>query len=173
MASKFNGKIRIAKELDIPTIRQIYDVHTSDITSVVSFEEKTPSIDEMILRWKDIQENNLPFLVYEIDDVVAGYVYATKFRSRAAYRHTVEESLYVAEEYQGRGIGRVLLLAVIDHCKKIGVRCILAVLGTEVDNPGSVVLHRKIGFQDVGILHDVGYKNGKWVDRLMMEYIIR
>ena len=172
MASHFNGKIRPAKELDIPKIRQIYDVHTSDITSVVSFEQ-TPSINEMTLRWKDIEENNLPFLVCEIDEVVAGYAYATKFRSRAAYRHTVEDSVYVAEEYQGRGIGRALLLAVIDQCKKIGVRCIVAVLGgTEADNPGSVALHRKIGFQKVGILHDVGNKNGKWIDTLMMEYII-
>ena len=172
MASNFNGKIRLAKELDIPRIREIYDVHTSDITSVVSFEEKTPSINEMTLRWKEIRENHLPFLVCEIDEILVGYAYATKFRSRASYRHTVEESVYVAEEYQGRGIGRALILAVIDQCKHIGVRCVLAVLGTEGDNP-SKKLHRKIGFQDVGILHDVGYKNGKWVGRLIMEYIIK
>ena len=172
MSPNFNGKIRNAIESDTTSIQQIYDEHTSDITSVVSFEEKTPSIEELTMRWRGIQNDNLPFFVCEIDDVVAGYAYATKFRSRAAYRYTVEESVYVAQKYQGRGVGKALLLKVIDQCKELDVRCIVAVLGTEQDNPGSVILHRKIGFQVVGTLHDVGYKNGKWVDRLMMEYII-
>ena len=91
---------------------------------MVSFEEKTPSVDELTSRWRDISKCNLPFLVCELDNAVVGYAYATKFRSRAAYRHTV-------------------------------------------------ILHRKLGFREVGTLHDVGYKNHKWIDRLIMEYIIK
>ena len=174
MGSNFNGQIRVATESDILPIQQIYDVHTRDITSVISFEEKTPSVGEMTRRWKDIRENNLPFLVYEVDGVVAGYAYVTRFRSRVAYRHTVEESVYVGEEFQGRGIGRKLMLAIIDNCKKINVRCIVAVIGgNEQNNPCSVAFHRKVGFKDVGILHDAGYKNGRWVDIFVMEYIIK
>ena len=173
MATKFEGRIRAAKESDIPSIQQIYDVHTSDISNVISFEEKTPSIDELTSRWKDITKCNLPFLVCELNNVVVGYAYAAKFRSRAAYRHTVEESVYVSDSYQRRGIGNNLLLAIIEECKKQNVRSIIAVLGSEQDNPGSVILHRKLGFQEVGTLHDVGYKNETWIDRLIMEYIIK
>ena len=174
MDSNFKGQIRVATEFDIPAIQRIYDVHTRDITSVISFEEKTPSVEEMTRRWKDIRENNLPFLVYEVDGVVAGYAYVTRFRSRAAYRHTVEESVYVGEEFQGRGIGRKLMLAIIDSCKEIHARCIVAVIGgNEQTNPCSVAFHRKVGFKDVGILHDAGYKNGRWVDIFVMEYIIK
>ena len=61
----------------------------------------------------------------------------------------------------------------IEECKKRNVRSIIAILGSEEDNPGSAILHRKVGFQEVGTLHDVGYKNQKWIDRLIMEYIIQ
>ena len=173
MASKMKGHIRFAKESDIPSIRQIYDTHTSDISNVVSFEEVTPSIAELKNRWKDITQCNLPFLVCDLHDNVVGYAYATKFRSRAAYRHTVEESVYVSNQHQGCGIGKALLLSIIEECRKQNVRSIIAVLGSEEDNPGSVILHRKVGFQEVGTLHDVGYKNQKWIDRLIMEYIVK
>ena len=173
MASKFKGKIRAAKESDIPSVQQIYDFHTSDISNVVSFEEKTPSVDELTSRWRDISKCNLPFLVCELDNAVVGYAYATKFRSRAAYRHTVEESVYVSDSHQRCGIGKKLLLGIIEECKKQNVRSIIGVLGSEEDNPGSVILHRKLGFREVGTLHDVGYKNHKWIDRLIMEYIIK
>jgi L-amino acid N-acyltransferase YncA len=126
----------------------------------------------LTLRWKSIKDDNLPFFVFEIDKSVAGYAYATKFRSRPAYLHTVEDSVYVADAYQNRGIGKALLFTIINKCQESGVRCIVAVLGTEQDNPASVTLHRKAGFQEVGTLHDVGNKNGKWIDRLLMEYII-
>ena len=172
MVSNSTGHVRIANESDIPKIRQIYDVHTSNITSVVSFEEETPSVKELTVRWKSTQNDNLPFFVYEIDESVVGYAYAMKFRSRPAYLHTVEDSVYVSDAYQNRGIGKALLLRIINKCKESGVRCIVAVLGTEQDNPGSVILHRKAGFREVGTLHDVGHKNGKWIDRLLMEYII-
>ena len=172
MESNRKGRIRIAKESDISIIQKIYGVHTSDISNVVSFEEKTPSIEELTLRWKEIRNFNLPFLVYELDNEVVGYAYATKFRSRAAYRHTVEESVYVSDRHQGCGIGKALLLNIILECKKQNIRSVIAILGSEQDNPGSVILHQKVGFREVGTLHDVGYKNQKWVDRLIMEYII-
>ena len=165
--------IRRATESDIPFIRQIYDEHTSDITSTVSFEEQTPTIEEMTSRLKNISDLELPFLVCECDNEIAGYAYAAKFRLRAAYRHTVEESVYVAKKYHRKGIGKILLMNIIELCKDSKIRSIIAVLGSEEDNPGSVILHRNVGFKEVGILHDVGYKNGKWIDRLLMEYIIK
>ena len=165
--------IRTATESDIPFIRQIYDEHTSDITSTVSFEEHTPSIEEMTSRWKNIREHDFPFLVCEYDNEIAGYAYATKFRLRAAYRHTAEESVYVAQKYHRKGVGKILLMSIIEFCKDLKIRSIIAVLGSEEDNPNSVILHRKVGFEEIGTLHDVGYKNGKWIDRLLMEYIIK
>ena len=136
----------------------------------MTFEEETPSLAEMTHRWEIIRENNQPFLVCEIDDIIAGYAYATSFRSRVAYRHTVEESVYVDGKFQGKGIGKALLSALIECCKKIQVRCVVAIVGN--DNPVSINLHHQLGFTDVGTLHDVGFKNGNWIDRFIMEYII-
>ena len=171
MVSKHKYDITMATETDIVAVRNIYDQYSSNAACTVTFEEETPSLGEMIIRWENIRQMNLPFLVCKIDDMVVGYAYATPYRSRAAYRHTIEESVYVDQVHHNKGIGKALLLALISYCKEIDVRCIVAVVGGY--NESSLAMHRRVGFKDVGVLHDVGYKNEKWVDTPILEFIIR
>ena len=110
----------------------------------------------------------LPHLVAEIDGTVAGFAYASPYRSRPAYRFTVEDSVYVHPDHAGQGIGRLLLTAVIDRCAKAGCKQMIAVIGGP-DNTASIALHEKLGFRHVGSLRSVGYKFNRWLDTLLMQ----
>jgi phosphinothricin acetyltransferase len=132
-----------------------------------TFEETPPSPVEMEARRAKVVGYGLPYLVEERDGVVAGFAYAGPFRLRAAYRYTVEDSVYIHPDHQGAGVGKVLLRAVIDRCEALGLRQMLAVIG-DSGNAGSIGLHRALGFTDAGVLPAVGYKHGRWVDVVLM-----
>src|ERR1700678_680874 len=110
----------------------------------------------------------LPYLAAEADGTVVGYSYATSYRSRSAYRYTIEDSVYVAEGLGGRGIGGALLEALIARCETGPWRQMLAVIG-DSKNAGSVALHERMGFRLIGALAAVGFKHGKWVDTILMQ----
>lgn len=158
--------IRDTGDADIPAIQTIY-THAV-LHGLATFEEVSPSVEEMTLRLAGIRKLNLPFLSAEQDGVVVGYSYARPYRPRAAYRHTVEDSVYVAEDMQGRGIGRLLLTALIERCEENDCRQMIAVIG-DINNAGSIALHRRLGFRDAGTLEAVGYKLGQWVDTVQMQ----
>jgi phosphinothricin acetyltransferase len=122
----------------------------------------------MISRRKSVLAQGLPYLVAERNGRVVGYCYASSYRSRPAYRHTIEDSVYVAEGLGGCGIGSALLTALIERCEKGPWRQMVAVIGNSA-NEGSVTLHRNLGFEMVGTLKSVGYKLGTWVDTVMMQ----
>jgi phosphinothricin acetyltransferase len=119
-------------------------------------------------RRKAIIERGLPYLAAEIEGGVAGYAYASPYRARAAYRHTVEDSIYIDAAYVGRGIGKLLLEAVIRECEAGGYRQMVAVISGS-DNQASIGLHRTLGFEPAGVLHGVGYKFGRWIDTVLMQ----
>ncbi|MGE5501656.1 MAG: N-acetyltransferase family protein, partial [Ignavibacteriales bacterium] len=98
----------------------------------------------------------------------AALAYAAPFRLRAAYRYTVEDSVYVAPGFKGRGLGAAVLLKVIDACEALGLRQIMAVIG-DSDNAGSIGLHRSLGFEIKGVMPAVGFKHGRWVDIVFMQ----
>ena len=106
---------------------------------------------------------NFPYLTAELDGKVVGYAYASLYRTRPAYRHTMEDSIYVHKDFGGRGIGKQLLEALIEACEKAGCRQLIAVIG-DSDNHGSVKLHVACGFEMVGVMKAVGFKFGRWVD---------
>ncbi|MEG1452321.1 GNAT family N-acetyltransferase, partial [Brevundimonas sp.] len=110
----------------------------------------------------------LPVLTAEIDGEVAGYAYAGPYRLRAAYRYMVEDSIYLAPEARGKGIGGLLLDALIDSCTKMGLRQMVAVIG-DSENEGSIALHRSRGFADSGIFHAAGWKHDGWRDVIFMQ----
>jgi L-amino acid N-acyltransferase YncA len=110
----------------------------------------------------------LPFLVAETGGAVTGYAYASPWRPKPAYRHTVEDSVYLAPGQRGRGLGRLLLEALLTGCADAGVRQVIAVIADSGD-PASVLLHRACGFTDAGRLTRVGFKHGRWVDTLLMQ----
>lgn len=137
-----------------------------------SFEEEVPTLAQMQARRIDVQERGLPYLVALKDGEVAGYAYAGPYRARSAYRHTVEDSIYVAPGMHGHGIGTALLQAVIDRCTEAGFTQMVACIGHS-GNAGSQRLHASLGFESVGVLRHVGFKFGRWVDTVLMQRALR
>ena len=115
-----------------------------------------------------ITEAGYPYVVAELDGRVAGYAYVNAYRTRPAYRFTVENSVYIAPDAQGKGIGRALLDRLIATCRDDGFRLMIAVIGDSA-NFASISLHRRAGFRFCGTIHSVGYKFGRWLDSVIME----
>jgi L-amino acid N-acyltransferase YncA len=158
--------VRDATESDMSAIQAIYAHYV--LNGIASFEQVSPSVDEMMSRRTSVLGAGLPYLVAEIHGRVVGYCYATSYRPRPAYRHTIEDSVYVASGLGGRGIGSLLLKALIVRCEEGPWRQMLAVIGNS-GNAGSIALHRQLGFRPVGTLIAVGFKLGQWVDTVLMQ----
>ena len=122
-------------------------------------------------RRDEVERRHLPYLVAEEEGEVLGYTYAGPWRSRSAYRYTVEDSIYVAPFVQRRGVGRALLGALIERCAELGYRRMIAVIGDSA-NQGSIGLHRALGFRQEGVLRGVGRKFGRWVDVVIMHRVL-
>ncbi|MFA7670099.1 MAG: N-acetyltransferase family protein [Burkholderiaceae bacterium] len=158
--------IRDATAADIPQIQQIYAHHV--LASTATFEDTPPTVEEMVRRLNDIQDQGLPWLVAEHEGRILGYCYAAPYRPRLAYRYTVEDSVYLADGESGKGIGRKLLAALIERCEQGPWRQMIAVIaGTQ--NQGSIALHRKLGFAHVGTQPETGYKFSQWIDVVFMQ----
>jgi phosphinothricin acetyltransferase len=158
--------IRPALATDIPAITAIYAVHVRQ--GLGSFELTPPSEAEMTRRQAAVVAAGLPYLVADVNGQVAGYAYASVYRPRPAYNYTVENSVYVADWAQHRGVGRALLNVLILACAALGKRQMIAVIG-DSGNAASIALHRAVGFQPVGTMRDVGFKHERWVDVVIMQ----
>ena len=161
--------LRNCLEADMPAVTTIYGHHVRYGTA--SFETAPPSLDEMCRRRDDILAKGLPYLVAISDGCVLGYAYAGAYRPRAAYRDTVENSIYIHPEFTGRGIGKRLLPAVVTECEIRDLRQMIAVVGDST-NLASIRLHERCGFQMVGVLRSVGYKHGRWLDSVLLQKAI-
>jgi L-amino acid N-acyltransferase YncA len=159
-------ELRPAIAADIAAIRSIYAHHVRH--GLASFEVDPPTIEEMRRRFETITGDGYPYLVACDGSDVLGYAYASAYRTRPAYRHTVEDSVYVHASAAGRGIGRRLLSALVDECARRGYRQMLAVIGDSA-NVASIELHRACGFSHCGALRSVGWKFGRWVDSVLMQ----
>ncbi|WP_106476873.1 GNAT family N-acetyltransferase [Phytohalomonas tamaricis] len=159
-------RVREASDADMAMIQAIYAYHV--LHGLASFEEVPPALAEMQARRAAVLAAGLPYLVATLGDQVVGYSYATFYRPRSAYRHTLEDSVYVAHGMGGRGIGKALLAALIGRCEQGPWRQMLAVIGNS-GNAGSVALHRSLGFTHVGTFKSVGFKFGDWVDTVLMQ----
>jgi len=158
--------VRDARDADMHAVTKIYAAHV--LHGLASFEEIPPSLEEMQSRRASVLQLGLPYLVAEMDGRVVGYSYATFYRTLPAYRYTVEDSVYVEDGLNGRGIGTLLLAELIARCERGPWRQMLAVIGDSA-NHASIGLHRKAGFREVGCLKNVGYKHGRWVDSVFMQ----
>jgi phosphinothricin acetyltransferase len=159
--------IRPATPADIPAITRIYAPAVEHGTA--SFELSPPDENEMARRMGDLTGKGYPYLVCEEGGAIVGYAYAGPYRTRPAYRTTVEDSVYVAPDRQSHGVGRRLLMALIEECERLGFRQMVAVIGDSTKQAASVGLHKAAGFQHIGILPDVGFKHGRWVDSVLMQ----
>jgi L-amino acid N-acyltransferase YncA len=158
--------IRDADPADMASLQAIYAHHV--LYGLATFEEVPPTAEELTARRAAVLELGLPYLVAERDGRILGYSYATFYRPRPAYRHTIEDSVYIADGLGGQGIGTALLTALIRRCEAGPWRQMLAVIGNS-GNAGSIGLHRKLGFEHAGTLRAVGFKLGGWVDTVLMQ----
>lgn len=161
--------IREVTDRDMETIRDIYAHHV--LEGLASFEETPPDVAEMTRRRDAILDAGYPYLVAETTGMtgatLGGFAYVAAYRSRPAYRHTVENSVYVAKDAQRQGIGRRLLEDLIERCTDLGFRQMIAIIG-DSGNRQSIGLHARLGFEMTAVLPSVGYKFGRWVDQVIM-----
>jgi L-amino acid N-acyltransferase YncA len=158
--------VRPSVEADASALAAIYGHHV--LHGFGTFEEIAPSPAEMAARRRAIVERGLPHLVAEQAGRVLGFAYASPFRTRAAYRYTVEDSVYVAPDAIGRGVGKAVLAEVLSACQRLGFRQVVAVIGGS-DNAASIGVHRALGFEPAGVGKGFGYKQGRWVDVVWMQ----
>ena len=151
--------IRTASIQDAEAVAAIYNPFVT--TTVVTFEEEPLSVEAMAERISAVIQY-YPWIVAEQDDSIAGYAYASRFDVRAAYRHSVETTVYVDPAYGGRGIGSRLYRALLDEL--LGRQTHSAIARIALPNDRSVALHEKFGFEKVAELRELGYKLDRWID---------
>ncbi|AMK24316.1 MULTISPECIES: GNAT family N-acetyltransferase [unclassified Sphingobium] len=157
--------IRPARIADAASIAAIYAYHV--LHGTATYETVPPSVADTEAKIRNLAGRGWPFLVAYINAEVVGYCYATQFRDRPAYAFACEDSIYVAHDRLGAGIGRALLRALIDAATISGFRQMVAVVGGA--EPASVALHASCGFHQVGRLAAMGWKAGKWLDTVYMQ----
>ena len=158
--------MRPATPDDIGEIHAIYAHHV--LKGLASFEEEPPSAPELRRRYDEVTGHGLPYLVADFGGRVAGYAYCTLYRTRSAYRYSLEDSVYIRPDAQGRGIGRTLLAELVRRCEALGYRQMIAVIGDSA-NAASIGLHASAGFLRAGTLRSAGFKFGRWVDSVLMQ----
>ena len=158
--------VRAAVPADAERVAAIFAHYVT--TSVATFEEVAPTADHWRQRLADRAARDLPFVVAEADGSVCGYAYASPWRPKPAYRHTVEDSVFLAPGCTGRGIGSTLLGTLLAGCAAAGARQVIAVIA-DTGSDASAALHRRFGFTQAGLLSGVGRKHGRWIDTLLMQ----
>ena len=158
--------IRPSTPTDLPAISAIYAWNVLNGTG--TFELEAPDAAEMTRRRDDVVDKGLPWLVAQRDGVVLGYAYANHFRPRRAYRFCLEDSVFLANEARGHGLGRLLLAELMARCEAAGARQMLAVIGDSA-NLASLGVHRTLGFEHVGVMKAVGWKFERWHDVVIMQ----
>lgn len=158
--------IRPSQPEDIPAISAIYAHHVLHGTGTFELEPPTPS--DMAERRDDVLAKGLPYLVAVEGATVLGFAYCNWFKPRPAYRFSAEDSIYLAPQAQGQGLGRALLAELAAQAEQVGVRKLIAIIG-DSDNTGSIAVHRACGFAHVGVLKSCGWKFNQWRDVVMMD----
>ena len=158
--------IRSSHDADITAITAIYAHHVRHGTG--TFEIDPPSTADMASRRDDVRGKGLPYLVAAEGEKVLGFAYCNWFKPRPAYRFSAENSIYLAADAHGQGLGRALLAELAAQAEKAGVRKLIAVIGDSA-NAGSIGVHRSVGFRHVGILKSCGWKFDRWLDVVLMD----
>ena len=161
--------VRAAVPADAEPVAAIFAHYVT--TSVATFEEVAPAAADWRRRFEDLAERGLPFLVAEAgegDRSLCGFAYASPWRPKAAYRHTVEDTVYLSPGHLGRGIGSALLGPLLARCAAAGARQVIAVIA-DTGSDASAALHRRFGFTQAGRLAGVGRKHGRWIDTVLMQ----
>ena len=158
--------IRPAAPADVPSITRIY-AHAVE-HGTATFEIEPPDEAEMARRQQALLADGYPYLVAELEGLVAGYAYAGPYRARPAYRWSIEDSIYIAPEFHRRKIGSALLARLVEEAEQRGFRQMIAVIGDSAQI-ASIAVHAKAGFALIGTLRSVGFKHGRWLDTVLMQ----
>lgn len=158
--------VRPSRDADLPAIAAIYA--DAVLNGTASFEIAPPSESAMAERRRVLLAGNYPYLVAENEGRVLGYAYAGSYRPRPAYRWSVEDSVYVAREARGLGVGQALLARLIAESETSGFRLMVAVIGDAASH-ASIGLHRALGFRDAGVFEGIGFKHGRWLSTVLMQ----
>ena len=158
--------IRPSRDEDLDAITRIYGHHVLHGTG--TFETTPPSVADMTTRRADVLTKGLPWLVVEEGGQVLGFAYGNWFKPRPAYRFSAEDSIYMAPEAAGKGLGRALLAELLAALERAGVRRVMAVIGDSA-NAGSIGVHRALGFEPAGVITACGWKFGRWLDIVLMQ----
>ncbi len=161
--------IRPSTYADVPALTAIYTHHVLHGTG--TFEIDPPSAADMAARRTDVLSKGLPYLVAEEAGTVLGFAYCNWFKPRPAYRFSAEDSIYLAPDAAGKGLGRTLLAELALQAERAGVRKLIAVIGDSA-NAGSIGVHRALGFTHVGLLKSCGWKFDRWLDVVLMDKAI-
>ena len=157
------------RPLELKDMEQVAAIYAHYVANgSATFDEVAPDVDAWSAKAVSIVARGLPFLVAEVGGEIAGFAYANPWRPRPAYRHTVEDTVYVAPSNLRLGIGRLLLDALIENCRKTGIEQLIAVIA-DTGDPASQALHRSAGFVEAGRLVRVGFKHGQWIDTVLMQ----
>lgn len=159
-------RVRPAVADDLPAMAAIYRDYV--LTTAITFELEPPTDEQWRTRFDGVVGKGLPFLVAEVDGEVLGYAYCSQWKVRPAYQRTVESAIYLAAAARGRGLGRLLYGELINACTALGMHRMIGVVADSGD-PGSMRLHEKCGFREVGRLTEVGHKLGRWWDTVLFE----
>jgi L-amino acid N-acyltransferase YncA len=152
--------VRSASAADADALARIYNYYIAN--TVITFEEEPVSSQTMAARLAEVQALSFPWLVAEVGNNVVGYAYASKWKVRSAYRHSVETTIYLEHGHEGRGVGKTLYAALLPHLRARGIHAVIG--GAALPNEASVALHEKLGFEHVATFREVGFKHGRWVD---------
>jgi L-amino acid N-acyltransferase YncA len=158
--------IRPATSGDLDDVAAIFGHYVT--TSVATFEQIPPTTADWRRRLRDAADRGLPFLIADVDGEPAGFAYASPWRPKPAYSRTVEDTIYLAPRWAGKGLGRPLLDALLTRCAQADMRQVIAVIA-DTGDPASQALHRALGFTEAGHLRAVGFKHGRWIDTLLMQ----
>jgi len=159
--------VRPADVDDLGAVAEIFAYYVT--TSVATFEETPPSVAQWRRRMDELADSRLPFLIAEAGGEVPGFAFVSPWRPKPAYRHTVEDTVYLAPGWTGKGLGRRLLRTLLAECAKGEVRQVIAVIADGGD-PASAALHRSCGFTEAGRLTAVGSKHGRWIDTVLLQH---
>jgi len=164
--AELNLIVRPVSPADLGPVSEVFGWYA--VHSVATFEESARTPAYWSQHADELAGLGLPFLVAEADGAVAGYAYAGPWRRKPAYRLTAEDSVFVAPDRTGRGIGQRLLTELLTACTDAGLRQVIAVIADSGDQ-ASVALHMSCGFRHVGRLTEVGFKHGRWIDTVLMQ----
>lgn len=156
--------IRNAQDRDMKAINTIYNEEI--VKGTATLDEEPWPIEKRQEWFAHLEDEGMPVLIAEVAGEVAGFAYLSSYRPKSGYRHTLEDTIYLARRCRGKGLGTPLLAGLIQRAQASGVHVLVAVI--TADNEASINLHRKLGFEHAGLKREAGYKFGQWLDVVEM-----